>query len=414
MAQQPFLKSIRPVNLLSFGPNTEEIELRPLNILIGPNGSGKSNLIEVIRLLHYLPDKDPWTVVLETGGVDEWIWQGGNEKDKITSIFAKIALERIPVGSSLADIRAYEYSISLAKLHSSFYIRDEFFRRANTSKTDGKIDTSFESSGATGKLNSHQSRSNFSENLSFQLNPERSVLSQRTSPNIQDALIGKYMPALFEIGDFFESLDFHQDWEFGADLTPRDPRPAGQPVERLEENAYNLAQMLAHFRDFHRPVFDRVNELMKKFYEPFKSVEVRVQGTHLQIAVEEEGGFSVSAYRLSDGTLRWLALLVILLNPTPAPVTCIDEPELGLHPDVLPTLADLLRDASARTQLILTTHSRTLVECFSDDSESVCVCEKVNGATEIVRLEADRLKVWLEKYSLGQLWSSGEIGGNRW
>jgi len=129
MAQQPFLKSIRPVNLLSFGPNTEEIELRPLNILIGPNGSGKSNLIEVIRLLHYLPDKDPWTVVLETGGVDEWIWQGGNEKDKITSIFAKIALERIPVGSSLADIRAYEYSISLAKLHSSFYIRDEFFRK---------------------------------------------------------------------------------------------------------------------------------------------------------------------------------------------------------------------------------------------------------------------------------------------
>jgi AAA15 family ATPase/GTPase len=61
MAQQPFLKSIRPVNLLSFGPNTEEIELRPLNILIGPNGSGKSNLIEVVGLLSKLPDKDPWS-----------------------------------------------------------------------------------------------------------------------------------------------------------------------------------------------------------------------------------------------------------------------------------------------------------------------------------------------------------------
>jgi predicted ATPase len=414
MAQQPFLKSIRPVNLLSFGPNTEEIELRPLNILIGPNGSGKSNLIEVIRLLHYLPDKDPWTVVLETGGVDEWIWQGRSEKDTATSIFAKIALERIPVGSSLADIRAYEYSISLAKLHSSFYVKGESFRRTNISNTDGKIDTSFESSGATGKLNSHQSRSNFSENLSFQLNPERSVLSQRTSPNIQDALIGKYMPALFEVGEFFESLDFHQDWEFGADLTPRDPRPAGQPVERLEENAYNLAQMLAHFRDFHRPVFDRVNELMKLFYEPFKSVEVRVQGTHLQIAIEEEGGFSVSAYRLSDGTLRWLALLTILLNPSPAPVTCIDEPELGLHPDILPTLADLLREASARTQLIITTHSRSFLDSFSDTPEAVCICEKVEGSTVIERLDADRLKVWLDKYSLGRLWTSGEIGGNRW
>ena len=414
MAQHPFLKSIRPVNLLSFGPKTEEIELRPLNILIGPNGSGKSNLIEVIRLLHYLPDKDPWTVVLQTGGVDEWIWQGASQKDTLASILAKIALERTPVGDSLADFRTYDYSIRLAKLHSSFYVRDESFRRSNISKTDGKIDTSFESSGATGKLNSKQSRSNFTENLSFQLNPERSVLSQRTSPNIQDALIGKYMPALFEIGDFFESLDFHQDWEFGADLIPRDPRPAGQPVDRLEENAYNLAQMLANFRDYHRPVFERINELMKLFYEPFKTVEVRVQGTHLQIAIVEEGGFSVSAYRLSDGTLRWLALLAILLNPTPAPVTCIEEPELGLHPDIIPTLADVLRDASTRTQLIVTTHSQSLVECFSDDPESVCVCEKVDGATEIKRLEADRLKVWLSDYSLGQLWASGQIGGNRW
>jgi predicted ATPase len=70
MSQHPFLKSIRPVNLLSFGPNTEEIELRPLNILIGPNGSGKSNFIEIFGLLKELPDKDPWSTVLETGGVD--------------------------------------------------------------------------------------------------------------------------------------------------------------------------------------------------------------------------------------------------------------------------------------------------------------------------------------------------------
>jgi predicted ATPase len=414
MAQQPFLKSIRPVNLLSFGPDTKEIELRPLNILIGSNGSGKSNLIEIIRLLHFLPDKDPWTSMLETGGVDEWIWKGGGEKTAVSTISAKISLERTPVGSSLVDIRAYEYSISLAKLHSTFYVRDETVRRSNPSKTDGNLYTSFESSGASGKLNQRQTLSNFSADLKFQLNPERSVLSQRTSPGIQEALIGKYLPELFEIGDFFENLDFHQDWEFGADLTPRDPRPVGQPVERLEENAYNLAQMLAHFRDYHHLVFDRVNELMKQFYEPFKSVEVRVIGTHLQIAIQEEGGFSISAYRLSDGTLRWLALLAILLNPTPAPVTCIDEPELGLHPDIIPTLADLLRDASTRTQLILTTHSRTLVECFSDEPESVCVCEKFEGATEIRRLETDRMKVWLEKYSLGQLWSSGEIGGNRW
>jgi predicted ATPase len=222
------------------------------------------------------------------------------------------------------------------------------------------------------------------------------------------------MPELLEIRDFFDSFDFHQDWEFGADLTPRDPIPVGQPVERLEENARNLAQMLAHFKDYHRLVFDEITEQMQRFYGPFKGVDVRLIGTHLQVVVQEEGGFTIPAYRLSDGTLRWLALLAIFLNPAPAPVTCIEEPELGLHPDIIPTLADLLRDASKRTQLILTTHSQALVECFSDDPESVCVCEKVEGSTQIRRLEAEKLRVWLKDYSLGQLWASGEIGGNRW
>jgi predicted ATPase len=81
---------------------------------------------------------------------------------------------------------------------------------------------------------------------------------------------------------------------------------------------------------------------------------------------------------------------------------------------MIPTLADLLRDASTRTQLILTTHSQSLVECFSDDPESVCVCEKIDGATRIHRLNKESLSSWLEDYSLGQLWAKGEIGGNRW
>jgi predicted ATPase len=131
--------------------------------------------------------------------------------------------------------------------------------------------------------------------------------------------------------------------------------------------------------------------------------------------LKEEGLSSrTPAERLSDGTLRWLMLLIILLDPTPPPVICLEEPELGLHPDILPTLADLLREASTRTQLILTTHSTALVDSFSDTPEAICVCEKVDGATRIQRLEKDRLDAWLKEYSLGHLWASGEIGGNRW
>jgi predicted ATPase len=155
--------------------------------------------------------------------------------------------------------------------------------------------------------------------------------------------------------------------------------------------------------------------LLRKFYEPVKDVDVEVLGNSLRIMVKEDGLSSrTPATRLSDGTLRWLMLLIVLLDPTPPPVICIEEPELGLHPDMIPTLADLLRDASTRTQLIVTTHSQSLVSEFSDDPESVCVCEKIDGATKVRRLSKERLAVWLDDYSLGHLWASGEIGGNRW
>ena len=409
MTQQPFLRSIHPVNLLSFGPNTAEIELRPLNILIGPNGSGKSNLIEVIRLLWLLPEKEPWSVVLETGGVDEWIWKGVNGKNPHTTIDAKLSLGSIPQSNSIFD---YDYSIRLDRFQASFRVGKEIIRAAK--RADGlEYSSWFESNGMQGEILPRSSSTGAAPKY-IGLSADRSVLSQLAQVQIQLAGSGLFLSELYEIEKFFDSLDFHQDWEFGADLTPRDPIPVGQPVERLEEDARNLAQMLAYYKDYHRPIFDQINEQMKRFYAPLKSIDLRLIGTHLQVVINEEGGFSIPAYRLSDGTLRWLALLTILLNPTPGPVTCIEEPELGLHPDMIPTLADLLRDASTRTQLILTTHSQALVECFSDDPESVCVCEKIDGATQIRRLDRVQLSSWLENYTLGQLWAKGEIGGNRW
>jgi predicted ATPase len=92
----------------------------------------------------------------------------------------------------------------------------------------------------------------------------------------------------------------------------------------------------------------------------------------------------------------------------------IDEPELGLHPDMIPTLADLLRDAATRTQLIVTTHSRDLIDCFTTTPEVVLVCEKVNGQTYIEQANAPGFKKILERKSLGRMWSEGHIGGNRW
>ena len=115
-----------------------------------------------------------------------------------------------------------------------------------------------------------------------------------------------------------------------------------------------------------------------------------------------------------DGTLRYLCLLAILCDPEPPPLICLEEPELGLHPDILPKVADLLKAASERTQIIVTSHSDILVDAMTDCPDVVVVCEKHEGKTEMTRLSAAELAVWLKKYRLGQLWIDGQLGGKRW
>jgi predicted ATPase len=133
----------------------------------------------------------------------------------------------------------------------------------------------------------------------------------------------------------------------------------------------------------------------------------------VQVFVREEGLIQpIPATRLSDGTLRYLCLLTILCHPEPPPLICIEEPEIGLHPDVLPNLAKLLIEASQRTQLIVTTHSEALVSTLSEVPEAVLVCERDEDGTHLRRLDPDKLSEWLKDYTLGDLWAMGEIGGN--
>jgi predicted ATPase len=159
----------------------------------------------------------------------------------------------------------------------------------------------------------------------------------------------------------------------------------------------------------------KILEYLQKFNPRIENYSVDELGEFVQLYIHEENLTKpVSAYRLSDGTLRYLCLLAILCHPEPPPLICIEEPEVGLHPDILPTIAELMKEASQRTQLIVTTHSDILVSAFSDMPEAVLVCEKDEDGTHFKRLEAEKLKVWLEEYTLGEAWLRGAIGGTRW
>ena len=183
-------------------------------------------------------------------------------------------------------------------------------------------------------------------------------------------------------------------------------------TDHLSERLDNLpARLLALKRS---PVVKRrMVALVRELAPGFDDFEVTPDGGLLTLRLTE-GDLSIPARRLSDGTLRYLCLLAILVDPDPPPLIVIEEPELGLHPDIHPQLAALFLEASQRTQLIVTTHSDILVDGLSETPEAVVVCENVGGSTQLERLTSETLGPWLDKYRLGELWLRGEIGGTRW
>ena len=160
---------------------------------------------------------------------------------------------------------------------------------------------------------------------------------------------------------------------------------------------------------------ETISEKLRAVYEDVERISVNLDGGTVQTYIYERGLSSpIPAARLSDGTLRYLCLLTILYHPTPPPLICLEEPEIGLHPDLISGLAEMLKEASQRTQIIVTTHSDLLVSKFSDTPEAVVVCERTPTGTTLKRLEAAALETWLEEYSLGEVWMRGGIGGTRW
>ncbi len=236
------------------------------------------------------------------------------------------------------------------------------------------------------------------------IDPERSILAQRKDPDLY--------PEVTFLGEQYGRIRIHRDWSFGRSSPLRNTQPPHERIDYLKEDGSNLGLILNRFRAKTK-VKKSILENLEALYAGITDFDVAIQDGSVQLYLQE-GDFTIPASRLSDGTLRYLCLLAILCDPEPPPLICIEEPELGLHPDVIPGLARLLRETSARIQLIVTTHSNILIDALSDSPEDVVVCEKEDGQTVLKRLDGENLRVWLERYSLGELWRAGEIGGNRW
>ena len=385
------IQSIKLTNVLSFGPDAQELELKPLNVLIGPNGSGKSNLIEVIGLLKATPS-DLLSPIREGGGVGNWIWQGESGSN----------LAEIEVLVSYQNNRLLRYMLVFRKDDQRFQVNSE---QLDPVPSDDAFYPYFDTDGKMAHLYDQSLRK---ETGATTMKPVRISADQSIFAQVK----GPMFPELTHTGEQFQRMGLFREWSFGRHTPPRLPQEADLPNNFLMESGQNLGLVLNWLKREPKAA-DRLLSALRRLYASIVDFDVHIEGGTVQVFLRE-GDITVPATRLSDGTLRYLCLLAILCHPTPPSLVCIEEPELGLHPDILPGLAELLREASERCQLIVTTHSDVLIDALTDTPESVVVCEKQKGQTTLKRLDKDDLAHWLESYRLGDLWTSGELGGNRW
>ncbi len=389
-----FIHRIRLKNILSFGPKGLELELKPLNVLIGPNGSGKSNFMEVLGLLKAAP-RDIREPILEGGGVADWIWRGEPE--------AMSARVEVTVDSPQGRL-PLRYGFEFAQRNHNFWMAGERLEEEGTCPEGDDPRVCFEADEMGATINDLASGDGNGPKQWELGHDGKSVLSKLKDPNSY--------PEITYIGNEFDRIHLYREWSLGRITPVRLPQKPDLPNNFLLESLQNLGLVLNRLmREFE--VKQRLLKALRDLYEGVSDFHVNIEYGTVQVFLQE-GKVAVPATRLSDGTLRYLCLLVILCHPNPPPLVCIEEPELGLHPDILPGLADLLREASERCQLIVTTHSDVLVDALTETPESIVVCEKHEGQTTMKRLDKDDLAHWLDKYRLGDLWTSGELGGNRW
>jgi predicted ATPase len=376
MTVRMLLRQVKLENLLSF--RNTEVELRGLNVLIGANASGKSNLIEAIGLLQAAP-VDLSTAILRLGGV------------RVVCSLATASPDAAIECSGIND-EPLQYRLEFSEEAHGFFIM-----REHLSGTENGSDTTY-FQRAAGSV--------YFGTRPADISAAESVFQRSKSPADTTPIT--------RVGRQLEAIQIYREFRTAGDSQARIGTSTSMRKESLRDGGGNLALVLLDM-DF-KGLRERVRAYLCRFYDRFEDVKVRLDGPIAKTFIKESGLLEpLPSVRLSDGTLKVLCLLAVLLEAELPPLICIEEPEVGLHPDAIQIVAEALVEASERTQLVVTTHSEALIDALSDRPEDVLVTERdFDNGTQFRRLDKKQLSVWLERYSLGQLWRKGELGGNRW
>lgn len=369
---QALMNLLQRISLSGFKSIRElkDLELRPLNVLIGANGAGKSNMVSFFKLLNFAMTNSLKEYVARAGYANSLLHHGSQQTRQIAASLAF----RMEGGTNI-----YELKLSQAAEDSLIFTEE-----AVTWHRDG-----YEKSVRTV--------------LGFGV--EKTLLNDRSRQNDPKVKVVRTLLAGARV------YQFH-DTSTGAPLRSK---------WRIEDNRYlfdhggNLAPVLYYLWEQKRSTYDLIVSTIQQgvpFFGDFALQPDRLNPSVIDLRWREKGAaYEFGPHQLSDGMLRFMALVTLLsLPPEDRPgIIIIDEPELGLHPSALGIIADLLAVASASAQIIVSTQSVTLVNQMSPDD--IIVVERADGQSVFRRLEHGGLQDWLSEYSMGELWEKNVLGG---
>jgi predicted ATPase len=332
----------------------EKLALRPINVVIGANGSGKSNFIGVFEFLHAIREGKLRDYITVAGGADKVLHFGS----KVTN--------QIFLTLSFGD--------------------DRYELRLLPTGTD--------------------SLDSVDESIRFAAGRPASV--QMLDRTASDPTAMRWM------------RDHIGNWRI-YHLHDTSPTSTMRKTAKVDDNRFlrpngsNLAPFLYFLREKHNACYALIQRTIQQvapFFDDFQLDRLRLKPDDIKLEWRHKrSDHYFDSSSLSDGTLRFMALVTLFLQPKEyrPSLILVDEPELGLHPYAITMLAALIRQASVDTQVIMSTQSSLLLDHF--EPEDILVADLVKGATQLTRLDSSQLAKWLENYSLGQLWEKNELGG---
>jgi predicted ATPase len=340
------------------------IELKPINILIGSNGVGKSNFISIFSLIKNMYNKNLQNFVQKKGGADSFLHFGKKNTNQIDIDFYFGEIGESPIN---------RFMVCLENAQDSLIIKS--------------INTSFKSySWHTKEFEKNVKESEFILNNSGQAY----YVNQRLKE--------------------FDVYHFHDT----GDASPMKGKSNIDDNLKLKNDGSNIAAFLFYLKERHNKYFLRIESTVQSiapFFEKFDLQPSRLNENIIQLEWKEKGfpDTYFNAYHLSDGTLRFICLATLLMQPNPPKTIIIDEPELGLHPVAINKLASLIRKLSKTSQVIVSTQSINFIDNFSP--EEIIVVDRKDNTSVFKHLDSESLMDWLEEFTLGDLWGKNMIGG---